>query len=213
MIHRFGRVQTVWRLYSGAKNRHRPHINSLAPGRFEWNCGEVIFKVFLVVDSWGIDCQIALRDMSLDLTDDKSTLVQIMAWCLTAPSHYLNQWWLRYLTPYGVTRPQWVKLDENSNGCPVAYFCRAQKLRRSTSSLQINIFYRKCDFIKQWLIWYYRNCLMAIFDKIHSWGILFMLFRPIRWCSTYKTISLSITVSLLNLPVLMIHFWFNQEYL
>ena len=23
-----------------------------------------------------------------------STMVQVMAWCLTAPSHHLNQWWL-----------------------------------------------------------------------------------------------------------------------
>ena len=31
--------------------------------------------------------------MSLYLTDDKSTLVQIMAWCLMAPSHYLSHCW------------------------------------------------------------------------------------------------------------------------
>ena len=29
--------------------------------------------------------------MSMDLTDDKSTLVQVMAWCCQATSHYLNQ--------------------------------------------------------------------------------------------------------------------------
>ena len=29
--------------------------------------------------------------------------------CLTAPSHYLSQCWLRPLPPYGVTRPQWLK--------------------------------------------------------------------------------------------------------
>ena len=47
--------------------------------------------------------------MSLDLTDDKSTLVQVMAWCRQATSHYLSQCWSRSLSPYGVTRPQWVK--------------------------------------------------------------------------------------------------------
>ena len=46
--------------------------------------------------------------MSLGLTDEKSTLDQVMAWCRHATSHYLNQRWLRYLAPYGVTRPQWV---------------------------------------------------------------------------------------------------------
>ena len=38
--------------------------------------------------------------MPLDLTDDKSTLVQVMAWCLTAPSHYLSQCWLRFMLLY-----------------------------------------------------------------------------------------------------------------
>ena len=31
--------------------------------------------------------------MLRDLTDEKSTMVQVMAWCLMAPSHYLNHYW------------------------------------------------------------------------------------------------------------------------
>ena len=31
-----------------------------------------------------------------------------MAWCHQATSHYLSQCWPRSLSPYGVTRPQWV---------------------------------------------------------------------------------------------------------
>ena len=50
----------------------------------------------------------ALRWMPRDLTDDKSTLVQVMAWCLQATSHYLSLCWPRSLSPYDVTRPQWV---------------------------------------------------------------------------------------------------------
>ena len=56
-----------------------------------------------------ISYEIAIRRMPLDLTDDKSTLVQVMAWCHQATSHYLSQCWPRSLSPYGVTRPQWVK--------------------------------------------------------------------------------------------------------
>ena len=48
--------------------------------------------------------------MVRDSTDDKSTLVQVMAWCRQATSHYLSQCWPRYKPPYGVTRPHWVKL-------------------------------------------------------------------------------------------------------
>ena len=38
-----------------------------------------------------------------------STLVQVMAWCRQATSHYLSQCWPSSMSPYGVTRPQWVK--------------------------------------------------------------------------------------------------------
>ena len=58
--------------------------NSLAPGKFEWNFRHVIFKQILVIDGWGIFCEIALMWMSLDFTDDQSTLVQVMAWCRQA---------------------------------------------------------------------------------------------------------------------------------
>ena len=59
-------------------------------------------------DGWGISYEISLRWMPLDLTDDKSTLVQVMAWCRQATSHYLSQCWPRSVSPYGVVRPQWV---------------------------------------------------------------------------------------------------------
>ena len=57
---------------------------------------------------WGISYEIALRWMPLDLTDDKSTLVQVMAWCHQATSHYLSQCWPRSVSPNDVARPQWV---------------------------------------------------------------------------------------------------------
>ena len=64
---------------------------------------------------WGISYEIALRWMPLDLTDGKSTLVQVMAWCRQATSHYLSQCWPRSMSPNGVTRPQWVKPQQNAN--------------------------------------------------------------------------------------------------
>ena len=68
----------------------------------------MVFKFILVIGGWDISHEISSRWMTLDLTDDKSTLVQVMAWCHQATSHYLNQCWPRYASPYGVTRPQWV---------------------------------------------------------------------------------------------------------
>ena len=85
-------------------------VNSLAPGRFECNFEHVKFKLILVIDGWGIFCEVALIWMSLDFTDDKSTLVQVMAWCRQATSHYLSQCWPRSVAPNGITRPEWVNI-------------------------------------------------------------------------------------------------------
>ena len=87
--------------------------NDLLPlGKFEWNFRYFIFLIISVIDGWGISCDLALRWMSLDLTDDKSTLVQVMASCHQATSNYLSQCWPRSLAPYGITRPQWVNITE-----------------------------------------------------------------------------------------------------
>ena len=59
----------------------------------------------LVIHGWGMSCEIALIWMSLDFTDDQSTLVQVMIWCHQATSHYLSQCWPRFLSTYSVTRP------------------------------------------------------------------------------------------------------------
>ena len=53
-----------------------------------------------MIVGWGIPCKIALRWMSLALTD-KSTLVQVMAWCHQATSHYRRQCWPRSLVSLG----------------------------------------------------------------------------------------------------------------
>ena len=77
-------------------NMHPPisyNLNSLAPGRFEWNFTSVIFKLIL---------RYLTDDNCNDLTEDKSTLVQV-----------LNKCWLISMMPYGITRPQWVKKNHS----------------------------------------------------------------------------------------------------
>ena len=77
-----------------------------------WSLGDfnkilkIIVNLILVTDD--ISSDIALRWITLDLCDDKSTLVQVMAWCRQASSHYLNPCW---------PRSQWV----NSSPPSAAY--------------------------------------------------------------------------------------------
>ena len=85
-------------------------VNSLAPGGFENIFQNVFFKLISWIDTLSNSCETALRSMPQNPSDDKSTLVQVMAWCRQAASHYLSQCCPRSLSPYGVTRPQWVKL-------------------------------------------------------------------------------------------------------
>ena len=81
-------------------------VKSLAPDRLKRNLSSC--NLILVNKGWGIPCEMALKWLSLDFTDDKLTLVQVMAWCRQATSHYLSQYWPKFMLPCGVTRPQWV---------------------------------------------------------------------------------------------------------
>ena len=55
-------------------------FNSLAPGRCGSNFASVFGKCILQNDILNTFCDIGLRWMSQNITDDKSTLVQVKAW-------------------------------------------------------------------------------------------------------------------------------------
>ena len=97
------------RVKVGYRNGPVMTIDALAPGRFHWNFIEVIPKLIMITSGWGISREIALKWLSLDLSDDKSTLVQVMAWCRQATSHYLTQCWPGFMSPYGLTWPECAK--------------------------------------------------------------------------------------------------------
>ena len=68
------------------------------------------FNVGLVrIGTMSTSCAIGFRWVPQNPIDNKSTLVQVMAWCRQATSHYMSLCWPRFISPYGVTRPQWVK--------------------------------------------------------------------------------------------------------
>ena len=117
----FCQSQQGWLLKPGLRYASSPTVgqslsaimvfDSFTPVKFEWKFRYAIVESILVIDGWGISCEIAQIWMSVDFTNDQSTLVQIMAWCRQATSHYLGQCWPRSLSPCGVTRPQWVNKE------------------------------------------------------------------------------------------------------
>ena len=58
----------------------------------------------------GTSCENDLRRMSQKTFVDDLILVQVMAWCRQATSHYLGQLWPRSISSYGVTMLQLVNI-------------------------------------------------------------------------------------------------------
>ena len=99
-------------------NIHHEHFNSLASGRPGCHFKTAIFNLVLSIDIFTSSNANPLRWMPWNLTDDKSTLVQVMAWCRQAAGHYLSQCWPSSMSPYGVTGPQCVNIaSEKRSAC------------------------------------------------------------------------------------------------
>ena len=138
------------------------HLTHWPLGNLNTILGNKFSKKNSVINGWGISCELALRWTSLDLTDDKSTLVQVMAWCHQATSHYLSQWWTRSLSPYGVNRPQWVNSPWH---CITIgwYRCRSTLVQvmawgLTAPSTHLNQWWRTVN-------WNLRNKLQSNFDQ------------------------------------------------
>ena len=87
------------------------------------------FTFIIQNSNLGTQRAIAFRRMPENLTNEKFTLVQVMAWCRLAASHYLNQCWRSPYSPYGITRPLWVKFSYLCS-------CPPKALSWSSSELQ-----------------------------------------------------------------------------
>ena len=173
-------------------------INSMSPGRCEWKFWLIIFMLNLVINGWGISCEITLRWMSLNLADNKSTLVQVMARCRQATSHYLILCWLRSMSPYGVSRPLWVKLNFEMhfqlnfmqtlvNAC---FIWPAVFPRGSCDCLQNRLFWMHSLFLRE-NVWFYFTSDIGIFSLCcdSNWvSMILDWFRPgdTIWCHGTK---------------------------
>ena len=83
----------------GATPYMLPLFNSMAPGSCGSNVVSIIFKLFIRNSILGTRCDIALQWMPQNLTN-KSTFVQIKAWCHMGTSQYLSQCWQTSVSPY-----------------------------------------------------------------------------------------------------------------
>ena len=69
-------------------------FNTLRPRQNGRHFTDDIFKCIFLNESVWILIQISLTFVPKEPMDNIPALIQIMACCLSSPSHYLNQWWL-----------------------------------------------------------------------------------------------------------------------
>ena len=84
------------------------HFNSLAPGIYGSDCKTVISEHMLWTNFMSTTCIITFRWMPKNVFDNKSTWVQVKAWCHQAKSFYLSQCWPRFVLSHGTIRLRWV---------------------------------------------------------------------------------------------------------
>ena len=88
-------------LAEGDLNKNLALFKLIVSVRLMWNCLQVLLGL-----------------------SDKSTLVQVMARCHQAPSHYLSQCWPRWsMMSYGITRPQWANHSATVYRCDTKCMC------------------------------------------------------------------------------------------
>ena len=81
-----------------------------------WQWFLTVLQLIIQNSGLGTWCEVYFMWMPQNLTNEKSTLVQVMAWCHQATSHYLSQCWPRVLLnrgwadlTYCITNSEWVK--------------------------------------------------------------------------------------------------------
>ena len=82
-------------------------LTLLGLGQFGRSFRQAIFEK--MAHGSGISCETTHRWPSLDLTDDKSIMVQVMSVCLKATLCCLSHCWPSSMLPYCITRPGWLK--------------------------------------------------------------------------------------------------------
>ena len=128
-----------------------------------------------------VEFSLKFHEIFTILTNETSTLFQVMTWCHQAPSHYLSQCWPRSMSLIGLTRPQCILISGN-----IKMFCICQawdgigswnpspwKTRACHSSCIINTMVAEVLVTSgaRGLIWYCIRHLIVRYPKVTRHGI------------------------------------------
>ena len=90
-------------------------VNNHDPGDLRHHRADYDVAVMMQNCTMGTRCETAASWMPKKLINEKSILLQLLAWCCRPSSHYLSQCWLRCTLPYGITIIQDLKWREISS--------------------------------------------------------------------------------------------------
>ena len=148
---------------------------------------KTFWNAFFFKENIWISFKISLRFVPRDLTDNITTLVQIMAWRQPSDKPLSEPMVVSLLRHIGVTRPQWVKLTPHMRFCQSLFtntvYLRLGDRQLITSHCFLwNVIYHQCpnsngDFGSKWMSIYIPNfgvdvntppCLNSILVWQHS---------------------------------------------
>ena len=120
-------------------------FNSLATLRSGFNVKNSVFNLVLMTGIFRSSHYNTIRRIPWYFTDDTSTLVQVMAWCCQAPSHYLNQCWARSMVSLGhneLKSPRRGHINSSwhwqippATGLPYCWVVRKPRVKASVGSI------------------------------------------------------------------------------
>ena len=124
--------------------------------------------------------------MPQDNTDDLSTLIQAMAWCCQGQSHYLSQCWPSFMTPYGITRPQWK--------CVCVFFQKGSLVRGQNCACSYpGPWYSQANVKTHLPLDKMAAILQTVFSDVFSWMKSFVFWIKFHW-SLFLKVQLSINL-------------------
>ena len=138
-----------------------------------------------------------------------------MVWCRQATSHYLSQCWLRYFSPYFVTRPQSPNINSCchvlfsgieaflwSNACIVPTIGRAKHhvvhfirtIRMFCSVTWIVLRYEVCKILEGYV--FFLDEFWGVDDPFLNPNILHLMFQPVIMSVLLCNVSFAISLFL-----------------
>ena len=151
---------------------------------FDFEC--FIFKYIVVIIFLSISITMTIMWMMQYPINEKTTLVQVMAWCHQATSHFLSQHWSITMSLHGATSPQWVKLEFSHPNYNVKHFiiCQAITLRAKSTN--------NWNWFMMWLLAKKRiesiDCGVLSYSLVRGYSTTVNLLSPGR-CKKLKCVS------------------------